>query len=71
MYRVLFAAALAALIAAPLATYAQTPASQPAASAAQAKPNKFLAGRAAARERQKKRAAEWKEAKRPARSRRG
>ncbi len=62
MYRVVFAAALAGLIAAPLAAYAQTPpASQPAA--AQSKPNKFLAGRAAARERQKKCAAEWKEAK--------
>ena len=70
MYKVMFAAVVAAgLIAAPLPPLAQTAAAQTAQPAApakqQAKPKKKppSAGQLAARERQKKCGAEWKEAK--------
>ena len=53
---------LAALICAPVLASAQTPAPAPTA-AAQTKKKPLSAGMAAARERQKKCGAEWKEAK--------
>jgi hypothetical protein len=73
MYKAMFAAVVAAgLIAAPLPTLTQTATAQTAQPAAPAKPEAKndtksaktpSAGQAAARERQKKCGAEWKEAK--------
>jgi hypothetical protein len=66
MYKAMFAAVVAAgLIAAPLPPLAQTAAAQPAAPATTTATTKKApsAGKLAARERQKKCGAEWKEAK--------
>ena len=64
MYRVMFAAVVAVgLIAAPLPPLTQTAAAQTAAPAKPAAKKPASSGQIAARERQKKCGAEWKEAK--------